>query len=344
MKNVGLWLNNWNFQSTIWIWFILFASLTLFASLQMVKYAKLIIQKTKLGGAFVGLVFVSFITSIPELFTEISQGLLEKPVVAITDDIGSNAFSMFILSIVILIFIKKLNLSKISKLTIISIFISLALSSLMIFVLKYQLDFKIINNSFLTIGITPFIFLFSYIGFVIFSYKNRHLADPEPEKKIKTNLTNKMIFVLFTLTSLFLVFFVICLNISVNAMQISYNIPSKSAGGLLLSITTSLPEIIALISFAKGGYLSAAISSIVGSHILNLSGIFWGDLAFTKDSAILSQGVQETWWIGLIAAVEIALFIIFIFISKKVKNKIILSIIPVIIILIYIIGWVLILQ
>lgn len=344
MKNIGLWLNNWNLQGTIWIWFVLFGSLTLFTSLIMVKYAKLIIQKTKLGGAFVGLIFVSFITSIPELFTEISQGILEKPVVAITDDIGSNAFSMFILSIIILIFIKKLNLSKISNLTIAAIFISLTLSILMTFVLKYKLDFKIINNSFLTIGFTPFIFLFSYLGFVIFSYKNRHLVDPEPEKKIKTTLTNKMIFFSFALSSIFLVFFVICLNISVNAMQTSYNIPSKSAGGLLLSITTSLPEIIALISFAKGGFLSAAISSIVGSHILNLSGMFWGDLAFTKDSVILFQGIEKIWWIAFIAVLEIALFIIFIFISKKIKNKIILSIIPIIIILIYIIGWILILQ
>ena len=151
----------------------------------MVKYAKLIIQKTKLGGAFVGLIFVSFITSIPELFTEISQGLLEKPIVAITDDIGSNAFSVFILSITILIFIKKLNMSKISNLTIISIFISLTLSIFSMFVLKYQLDFRLINTNVLIIGFTPFIFLLSYVGFVIFSYKNRHLADPEPEKKLK---------------------------------------------------------------------------------------------------------------------------------------------------------------
>lgn len=240
----------------------------------MVKYAKLIIQKTKLGGAFVGLIFVSFITSIPELFTEITQGLLEKPVVAITDDIGSNAFSMFILSITILIFIKKLNMSKISNLTIVAIFISLTLSIFMTFVLKYQLDFKLIDTNFIIIGFTPFIFLFSYIGFVIFSYKKRHLIDPEPEKEIKTSLTNKMIFFCFALSSIFLIFFVICLNISVNAMQTSYNIPSRSAGGLLLTITTSLPEIIALISFAKSGFISAAIGSIVGSHILNLSGIF----------------------------------------------------------------------
>ncbi len=310
----------------------------------MVKYAKLIIQKTKLGGAFVGLIFVSFITSIPELFTEVSQGLLEKPIVAITDDIGSNAFSVFILSITILIFIKKLNMSKISNLTIISIFISLTLSIFSMFVLKYQLDFRLVNTSVLIIGFTPFIFLLSYVGFVIFSYKNRHLADPEPEKEIKTNLTKNMIFILFILSSIFLVLFVICLNISANAMQVSYNIPSSSTGGLLLSITTSLPEIIALISFARGGFLSAAIGSIVGSHILNLSGIFWGDLAFTKDAVILYENVNSIWWLAFMAVLEIFLFIIFIFISKKVKNKIILAIIPLIIILTYIIGWVLLLQ
>jgi cation:H+ antiporter len=242
--------------------------------MKMVNYAQLIIQKTKLGGAFVGLIFVSLITSIPELITEISQGILGKPDVGISDDIGSNAFSMFALSFVILIFIKKLYIDKISKLTIITIFISLTLSIFVTFVFKYQLDYNVGYAGTFSVGITSIFLLFCYLIFVFFTYKNRHLADPEPKILIKSNKTIKQIFILFIFYSIFLILVAISLNASVNAMQHQYKISSKSAGGLFLSITTSMPEIIALIVFAKSGFLSAAISSIVGSHIFNLSAIF----------------------------------------------------------------------
>jgi cation:H+ antiporter len=76
-------------------------------------------------------------------------------------------------------------------------------------------------------------------------------------------------------------------------MQKTYEIDEKSAGGILLSMTTALPEIVALISFAMARQAIAAVGSILGSHIFNYSLVFYGDLAYSKGPIMTAEHVNE---------------------------------------------------
>lgn len=84
--------------------FPIFAGLLLFASLKLVKYSEVIIAKTRFGGGFVGGTLIAAITSMPELITEVTQGASGHPESGLGDDIGSNAFSVFLMGIGTIVF------------------------------------------------------------------------------------------------------------------------------------------------------------------------------------------------------------------------------------------------
>lgn len=343
MEKISLDFAAFNISATMWIWFIPAALLTLYAAMRMVNYAELIIQKTKLGGAFVGLVLVSMITSIPELMTEISQNASGHPDIGISDDIGANAFSTFMLAIATLIFIKSMFVSKLGKWTKISIFIAFILMLIMTLVLYFAKDITLGKNGHYAIGLIPIFFILAYFVFVYFSYKYRNLADEEPEAEIKTRFGIKGIAMMFTLFSILLIGSSLFLNWTVDAMQVTYNISAKSAGGIFLSMTTAMPEVVALFGLARKGYLTAATGAIIGSHIFNLSCLFWGDLAFANGPMIMADGVQHIWTIAAMTAIEVGLLSLFVIFGKKLNTKLKYVVFPSLIVATYVIGWTLIL-
>ena len=79
--------------------FLAFAAGIVFTAIKMVKYSEVIMGKTKFGGAFIGGALIAAFASMPELITEIVQGLDGQPGVGTADDIGANAFSAFAMAI-----------------------------------------------------------------------------------------------------------------------------------------------------------------------------------------------------------------------------------------------------
>ena len=339
MEIIGKWFESWNCNLTMWMWFIPAAFFTILGSIKMVKYAELIIQKTKLGGAFVGFVLVSIISCLPELLTEISQGVIGKPATGLSDDIGANAFSTFMLAISLLIFAKFIFSMKISNWIKTTILISLFISFSITIILATGFDYQIGEKGFIAIGIVPIILLLIYLITVVFSYKYRNQTE-EIVVVVNNNLTIKTIIFKFICYSILLVFSSLFLNWIMDAIQLTYSIDEKSSGGIMLSIATALPEAIALFLFMKKGYFEAAIGSIIGAHIFNWSCIFWGDIAYNQEAIILNSFVDSVWMIALMVTIELSLLFIVIIFKK---NKIIYYSISSLIVLTYIIGWILIL-
>ena len=343
MENISTNFANFNTSSTMWIWFIPAALITLYAAMRMVNYAELIIQKTKLGGAFVGLVLVSMITSIPELLTEISQGLNNTPGIGIADDIGANAFSTFMLAIATLIFIRSMFIKKLGLWTKVSIIISFVLTVAMTIILYFNKDIALGENGKFIMGIIPIAFILAYFIFVYFSYKFRHLADEEPDNDTKSRFGILGISLMFTMFSIILIGSSLFLNWTVDAMQETYNISHQSAGGIFLSMTTAMPEVVALFQLARKGYLTAATGAIIGSHIFNISCLFWGDMSYSGGALLENAEAGNVWTIALVTSIEIALLLVFVAFGKKLNTKLKYAIIPSMMIATYIIGWSLIL-
>ena len=98
---------------------------------------------------------------------------------------------------------------------------------------------------------------------------------------------------LFAVYGFLVVILAVLINISVSSMQDGYGISSESAGGLFLSMTTSLPEIVAFVALLKSGQKSAAIAALVGSQMFNLGITVFGDMAYSSEAMFNNPEVSK---------------------------------------------------
>src|SRR4030043_2326487 len=92
----------------IWIAFIICTAVIVYSGTKLSRYGDIIAEKTGLGRAWIGLVLMASVTSLPELVTGISSvTYADVPNIAVGDILGSCAFNISILGFVDLIDRKK---------------------------------------------------------------------------------------------------------------------------------------------------------------------------------------------------------------------------------------------
>ena len=323
--------------------FLAFAAGIVFTAIKMVKYSEVIMGKTKFGGAFIGGALIAAFASMPELITEIVQGLEGNPGVGTADDIGANAFSAFAMAVAIIVLVSHPFIFKMGKFSKISLLTNSALGFALAIFMFVNKDINMGISGKFVIGIIPIIMLTSYILFLVMQWKfstDEEEVDPETIKDISV----KKGVTLFIVFGVLVVILAVLINLSVSSMQAGYGIKAESAGGLFLSMTTSLPEIVAFVALLKSGQKSAAVAALVGSQMFNLGITVFGDMAYTDKAMFNNLEVSNNWSLTLIFAIEMLFIGLYAFFGKKIKNKKIRTAIPLLSILTYIVGWILILT
>ncbi len=352
MNNVINWINQWSLGGKLSIlWFIPAVCLVLYGAIKLVKYAEVIMVKTKIGGAFVGGALIAAVTSIPELITEVAQSSSGNPGAGFADDIGSNAFSAFLLGISAIVFVKTMFLKKLGRWSRISIFISFALAFVLTFVTYFQKDL-IIGNAKFAIGIVPLLLFIVYLLVLRWQYKFGD-SDEENEEAFKhPDISVKRASWMFLYWGIFLIIFSLLMNWFASSMQAGYSeaLNSKTVGGIFLSVATSMPEVVAFFILLRKNKPVAAIASLIGSHIFNIAISFFGDLAYHGEydgtkltlgdaPTMTTSGVHDNWPLALITAIMMGLLVVQVIISKKITKKRYYLVIPSLVTVTYIVGW-----
>ncbi len=325
--------------SIFWMWFIPASILTFLFSYKMVKCAEVIIAKTKFGGAFVGGTLISVSTSLTELTTEIMQAHNGTPAVGLADDIGANLFSTFAIAISSLVFLNRMFMRELGKWTKFSIFFSMMLSIVIAIVLGVGKDLHIGTPGKFVIGLIPFIFLLGYLIYVFLSYK---FGEEESTATNVQDISAKKGIIGFFVFSILLLAAAFFLNITVDGLKETYKLDSESAGGIFLSMTTAMPEVVSLVVLIYNKQPIAAIGSIIGSQVFNLSLILYGDMAYVHGPIVQHAG--NVWQMAVVTSIMLFLLGIFSVVAKKIKSKLLYMLLPIVIICIYVIGWILILT
>ncbi len=349
MNTIIDWFKSWTMGGELAILlFPLFAGLLLFVSLKLVRYAEVIIAKTRFGGGFVGGTMIAAITSMPELITEVTQGVSGHPESGLGDDIGSNAFSIFLMGIGTIVFWRYMFMNNLGKWTKISLAMSFGLSIFLSIFLIVNRIYGYADIPAGYIGIIPLAFFLFYLVTLYLSYRFSDEDDePADEDFVKKHTLKKSILA-FVFFSLLLVLFAVLVNIDVRAFQEGLGIPEESVGGVFLAITTSLPEIVAFFAFMNRKQPSAAIASLVGSHFFNLGIMFFGDLAYedgpTFNNPDMSKHLPLTILTVIMLLVVIAHFVGAKKWPKAFAKKWVYFTSSAAIMLTYIIGWIIILT
>ena len=275
------------------------------------KSADIIAEKKKLARAFMGVVFVSMITSFPELFTGISAAsLVKSPDIAVGQIIGSCIFNLFIIAIIELFFRKK-NLYQLKgKINILPLGFSLILVALLTLAISARFKF-----SFLNIGIPSILIFVFYFIFLWIIFKERKV---EKQRDLYEKKSLKKEIISFSISAIIIIGLGIYLPFVGKEIAEIMRWKESFIGVIFLALVTSFPELVVSVSAAKLGAFEIILGNIAGSNLFNVAIIFFIDLFYVK-GAILGSVSRNNISVGLIAI--LMNFIVFFAVIRQSKYK-----------------------
>ncbi len=307
----------------IYLIYLALAIAVVLLSIKASVYVDLLDKNTKLSGAFIGGVLLSAVTSLPELLTSLSSTVwLKNPGLSLGNILGSNLFNMTIIAMLIILWtsnFKKSNISKSHSYTAwvtLAIYVAVALNML-----------NIVNFEVVTISITSIIILVLYtLGVKTMSNDDGGTADEfKDETAVTTSLSLKQIIIRFILVSIGLVISSILITYVTDIIAARLNLGASLAGALLLGIATSLPELTSCVSLVKIGNFNVAVGNVVGSNLFNFLIIFISDLLFIGGT-VYNFTDNQTKNLVLFGLISTILMLTVLKIKDKIKNKYILYI------------------
>ena len=307
----------------IYLIYLALAIAVVLLSIKASVYVDLLDKNTKLSGAFIGGVLLSAVTSLPELLTSLSSTVwLKNPGLSLGNILGSNLFNMTIIAMLIILWtsnFKKSNISKSHSYTAwvtLAIYVSVALNML-----------NIVNFEVVTISITSIIILVLYtLGVKTMSNDDGGTADEfKDETAVTTSLSLKQIIIRFILVSIGLVISSILITYVTDIIAARLNLGASLAGALLLGIATSLPELTSCVSLVKIGNFNVSVGNIVGSNLFNFLIIFISDVLFIGGT-VYDFAESQTRNLVIFGIISTILMLTVLKIKDKVKNKYILYI------------------
>ena len=263
----------------IWIRFLLSAVVVVFAAIKLAEYGDIIAVRTKLGGVFVGTIFLAAATSLPELIASISSFRAGVPNLAAGNFFGSNMVNVLLLAVVDLINYQVPLLRQVA--------ISHALTATLITILMLLTAVSILGQIDLTlgwIGVDSLLIIIVYFGgvWLVQRESNAPTAAPaaaatEPGPEFPT-LRRGVAGFLAAAAALVLV--VPILVDSSTAIAVVTGLGTGFVGTALLSVVTSLPELLAALAAVRMGAFDMAVGNLFGSSVFNMLGLGLADFFY----------------------------------------------------------------
>lgn len=270
-----------------------------FSGTALSKHGNMLAEITGLSKAWVGLILMAAVTSLPELVTGVSAiAVVKAPDLAAGNVFGSCAFNLLILSLLDL-FLKKPLISLVRT----SHLVAVAFSIILLAVTGAGLTFSFPSVLWISPISIALIIIYSLSIRSVFIFERSqgielqsHGADLKKSQGTLTRvlgiyLTHAVIVVA---AALFLPYF--GENIA-NHFQLG----DTFVGTVLLAITTSLPEIAVSVAALRQGSIDIAMGNLIGSNIFNVAIISFFD--FFHTTGPLFEVVSEAHILSIFASI-----------------------------------------
>lgn len=262
--------------------FIVCAGIVFFAGTKLSYYGDMLAALTGLGQAWIGMILLASVTSLPELMAGVSAStIIESADLAVGDILGSCAFNLGILSLLDVFTPKDRPLFKSLSQSHI-----LAAAFGMILIVLVGLGLFLEDDLILTpsIGLTGIAFLLVYFFSIKTIYKyQRTLQKPGDRHPAAAGaLTLKQVVWRYIAFALVIVLAALSLPYFADRIAGHTGLAESFVGTLFLAISTSLPEIAVSIAAVRMGSLDLAVGNLFGSNLFNIFILFVDDLLYTK--------------------------------------------------------------
>lgn len=277
---------------TLILEFLLGAAVVVAGGVRLARYGDVLAEKTRLGGAWVGLMLLAAITSLPELVSSLGAVLMTKQVdLAFGNLFGSNTFNLMIIAVLDVVHREGPLISTVSP----RLVVPASLSVILIGLAAAAVAIAHIS------GGEPIIAQWGWLisvalalGYVcaarlIFSQEKQAQKAEAPVPPSYQSLSAAEAWKRFAVTSLVIVASGLWLVQVVDALgAYPFSIGGERvvlgrtfAGTIFLAAATSLPELVVTMAAFRLGATGMALGNLFGSNIFNMAIIPLLELATT---------------------------------------------------------------
>lgn len=261
-----------------WLQFIISAAVVVFAANKLAEYGDVIAVRTKLGGVFVGTILLAGATSLPELIASISAFREGFPNLAAGNFFGSNMVNVVLIALVDLINFQVPLLRRVA--------VNHALTAALTTVLMLVAVIAILGHVDMAIGwvgVDSLLLIILYFGGVWLIQREGKAqvatpitVEPGPEfPSLRRGLIG------FGITAVVLVLVVPFLVSASSGIAAITGLGTGFIGTALLSIVTSLPELIAALAAMRMNAFDMAVGNLFGSSVFNMLALGLADFFYT---------------------------------------------------------------
>ena len=268
----------------LWLQFILCSAVIVLCGTNLSRYGDVIAEKSGLGRAWIGLVLMASVTSLPELINGISSvAFVDAPNIALGDIMGSCVFNLSIIALMDILHGPKPIFSKAEHGHILSAGFSVVLIGIAAISILSNATIPAIGH----IGIyTPAIIIIYMIGIrSLFLFEKKKIAgfvSEIAEVLQYDHISAKEAIIKYSLNASAIVGAATWLPFIGDRLAEETGLGGSFVGSVFIAMTTSLPELVVSISALKIGATDMAIANLFGSNMFDIFILAIDDLFYTK--------------------------------------------------------------
>lgn len=266
-----------------WIIFLLTSAIVVVAASKLAEYGDIISVRTGLGGVFVGTILLAGATSLPELITSVSSFRLGAPGLAAGNFFGSNLVNMFLLALVDLVNyqVPLLRSEAITQ----TLTAALAAGMMTIATIFILADVDLVLG---WVSVESLILILLYFGGVWLVQQEGKLAAGAtgvtamvPGADFPSLRRGILGFAAGAIVLVLVVPQLVGAATDIGAMT---GMGNSLVGTALLSIVTSLPELLAAFTAVRLGATELAVGNLFGSSVFNMLAMGIADFFYLEGS------------------------------------------------------------
>ncbi len=285
--------------------FVIATLVIIFAGTALTRYADKLADKTGLGEAFVGAVFLGGVTSISGIITSVVAAYTNHPELAMSNAIGGIAIQTVFLAIAD-IFYSKANLEHASA-SLANLMQGVLLLGLLALVI---LGFASPNITFMNIHPLSFIIIIVYLGGtrIVALAKEKPLWGAKETVSTVKDIPRKDNIEKTKLSSLIAKFFLLSILVGGSGYAIAVSgitlanktvLSESFVGTLFTAVATSFPELIVSLAAVKQRALTLAVGNIIGGNSFDVLFVAFSDIAYQEGSILHNITNEQSFFVAL---------------------------------------------
>ncbi len=277
-------------MTLLWLAFTACSLFIVVCGTNLSRYGDAIAEKTGLGRAWIGLILMAAVTSLPELITGISSvTLADAPDIALGDVMGSCVFNLSIIALMDMLYGRKPIFSACEHGHSLSAGFGLILISLA--------SMSILINRFIPavgqVGLyTPAIVIIYALGIrSVFLFQKKKMAKLAVEAAAPGRyfmMTVREAAAKYGLNAAIIVVAATLLPVIGDRLADETGLGQSFIGTIVIAFATSLPELVVSVAAVRIGAVDLAVANLFGSNMFNILIIAVDDL-FYRSGPLLSR-------------------------------------------------------